>query len=103
MLSSLWSYDFLLTGALLLLTVLRCKSCGGSLSSFQYGVSSVHVTFSAQEEWQAMAAHGFLQRIGMQYHWKNRGYSKSVKHLGHVLLVVNITLCPKSPHRERLV
>ncbi|GJP32237.1 hypothetical protein CLOM_g16831 [Closterium sp. NIES-68] len=40
----------------------------------EYAVSSVHVTFPCKEDWQVMARHGFMQRIGMQYHWRNRGY-----------------------------
>ncbi|CAI7857216.1 unnamed protein product, partial [Closterium sp. NIES-53] len=40
----------------------------------EYGVSSVHVTFPCKDDWQVMARHGFLQRMGMQYHWSNRGY-----------------------------
>ncbi|GFZ09546.1 hypothetical protein Acr_21g0001450 [Actinidia rufa] len=38
------------------------------------GVSSVHVTFPIESEWHRMKEKGFLQRIGMQYHWKNRNY-----------------------------
>ncbi|KAJ4717578.1 Acyl-CoA N-acyltransferase [Melia azedarach] len=37
-------------------------------------VSSVHVTFSSEDEWQKFKDKGFMQRIGMQYHWKNRNY-----------------------------
>ncbi|XP_057977601.1 uncharacterized protein LOC131164440 isoform X2 [Malania oleifera] len=37
-------------------------------------VSSLHVTFPAENESQRMKENGFLQRIGMQYHWKNRNY-----------------------------
>lgn len=37
-------------------------------------VSSVHVTFPSEIEWHQMREHGFLQRTGMQYHWKNRNY-----------------------------
>ncbi|KAL5714693.1 hypothetical protein ACHQM5_016619 [Ranunculus cassubicifolius] len=37
-------------------------------------ISSVHVTFPSEAEWHQMREHGFLQRIGMQYHWKNRNY-----------------------------
>ncbi|CAI5954889.1 unnamed protein product [Closterium sp. NIES-64] len=44
----------------------------------EYGVSSVHVTFPCKDDWQVMARHGFLQRMGMQYHWSNRGYGRWV-------------------------
>ncbi|XP_020253009.1 uncharacterized protein LOC109830220 isoform X2 [Asparagus officinalis] len=37
-------------------------------------VSSLHVTFPSETEWQKMKSFGFLQRTGMQYHWKNRNY-----------------------------
>lgn len=38
------------------------------------GVSSLHVTFSTVNEWQALGAAGFLLREGRQFHWENRGY-----------------------------
>ncbi|OMO83160.1 hypothetical protein CCACVL1_11533 [Corchorus capsularis] len=37
-------------------------------------VSSLHITFSSESEWRKLKDKGFLQRIGMQYHWKNRNY-----------------------------
>ncbi|OVA11621.1 Protein of unknown function DUF482 [Macleaya cordata] len=40
----------------------------------KYQVSSLHVTFPSENEWLKMKEHEFLQRIGMQYHWKNRNY-----------------------------
>ncbi|XP_047315723.1 uncharacterized protein LOC124919516 [Impatiens glandulifera] len=36
--------------------------------------SSLHVTFPSEGESQKMKDKGFLQRIGMQYHWENRNY-----------------------------
>lgn len=36
--------------------------------------SSCHVTFCREEEWQRLAQHGFLRRLGQQYHWHNEGY-----------------------------
>lgn len=41
----------------------------------QLDVSSVHVTFAAQDEWEILAKHGFLQRTDQQYHWRNEGYA----------------------------
>jgi predicted N-acyltransferase len=41
----------------------------------RHKVSSVHVTFPTEGDWERFAAAGFLQRIGQQYHWENRGYS----------------------------
>ncbi|XP_061363535.1 uncharacterized protein LOC133307126 isoform X2 [Gastrolobium bilobum] len=37
-------------------------------------ISSLHVTFPSENEWQKFTEKGFLPRIGMQYHWKNRNY-----------------------------
>lgn len=38
-------------------------------------LSSVHVTFCAEAEWQALGAAGWLQRLGTQFHWDNAGYA----------------------------
>lgn len=40
----------------------------------KFQISSLHVTFPSEAEWHGMKEKGFLQRIGMQYHWKNRNY-----------------------------
>eukprot|EP00252_Welwitschia_mirabilis_P010962 TRINITY_DN2468_c0_g1_i3.p1 TRINITY_DN2468_c0_g1~~TRINITY_DN2468_c0_g1_i3.p1 ORF type:complete len:433 (+),score=76.89 TRINITY_DN2468_c0_g1_i3:280-1578(+) len=37
-------------------------------------ISSFHATFLSESECEKLRHFGFLQRIGMQYHWKNRGY-----------------------------
>ncbi|HTW29301.1 MAG TPA: GNAT family N-acetyltransferase [Acetobacteraceae bacterium] len=37
-------------------------------------LSSVHVTFCREAEWQALGETGWLQRLGMQFHWENDGY-----------------------------
>ena len=37
-------------------------------------LSSVHVTFMPEEEWELCAALGYLQRIDQQFHFENRGY-----------------------------
>uniref|UniRef100_A0A803MMF8 Uncharacterized protein n=1 Tax=Chenopodium quinoa TaxID=63459 RepID=A0A803MMF8_CHEQI len=53
-----------------------------------FQVSSMHVTFPNESQWQRMKEKGFLQRIGMQYHWKNRNYKKiglSGKYCNHLL------------------
>jgi hypothetical protein len=39
------------------------------------GVSSLHVTFPTHAEWTRLGDAGFLQRIGLQYIWENRGYA----------------------------
>uniref|UniRef100_A0A0D9W3Y7 Pentatricopeptide repeat-containing protein n=1 Tax=Leersia perrieri TaxID=77586 RepID=A0A0D9W3Y7_9ORYZ len=37
-------------------------------------LSSLHVTFPSEGEFSTLKDSGFLQRIGMQYHWRNRNY-----------------------------
>jgi predicted N-acyltransferase len=37
--------------------------------------SSTHATFCTEEEWRALGECGWLQRIGTQFHWHNRGYA----------------------------
>jgi predicted N-acyltransferase len=39
------------------------------------GLSSVHVTFCSEEEWNTLGAAGWLQRTGMQFHWENNDYA----------------------------
>jgi uncharacterized protein len=41
----------------------------------RHKVSSVHVTFPTRGEWERLAAAGFLQRTGQQFHWENAGYA----------------------------
>jgi len=38
------------------------------------GVSSLHVTFPTEDEWDAFGDAGYLQRIGQQFHWENKGF-----------------------------
>jgi len=38
------------------------------------GVSSLHVTFNTEEEWEEMRERGFLARTGVQFHWENHDY-----------------------------
>ncbi|OYW92045.1 MAG: GNAT family N-acetyltransferase, partial [Caulobacterales bacterium 32-67-6] len=48
---------------------------GGALTLCQQmGVSSVHINFPPQAEWDWLGAQGLAQRQGQQYHWFNRGY-----------------------------
>mgnify|MGYP005810899863 FL=1 len=47
-----------------------------------HGLSSVHVTFCTEEEWQGLGDAGWLQRLGMQFHWENRGYKSFDDFLG---------------------
>ncbi len=48
----------------------------------QIDVSSVHVTFCTQPDWEALGEAGWLQRIGMQFHWSNNGYATFDDFLG---------------------
>jgi predicted N-acyltransferase len=45
-------------------------------------VSSVHVTFCTKEEWEALGECGWLQRVGVQFHWHNQGYGGFEDFLG---------------------
>lgn len=45
-------------------------------------ISSIHVTFCGESEQEALAAQGFLPRLGVQYHWTNRGYGSFDDFLG---------------------
>ncbi len=38
-------------------------------------LSSAHVTFPGEGEWQHLGKAGWLQRTGQQFHWDNRGYA----------------------------
>jgi uncharacterized protein len=38
------------------------------------GFSSVHVTFCTEPEWAALGEAGWLQRMGVQFHWENAGF-----------------------------
>ena len=44
------------------------QACG------ELSLSSVHVTFCREAEYEALGTQGWLQRIGMQFHWENAGY-----------------------------
>ncbi len=38
-------------------------------------LSSVHATFCTEAEWRELGQSGWLQRLGMQFHWYNEGYT----------------------------
>lgn len=45
----------------------------------QFGVSSLHINFTTEEEFEALGAgHGYLQRTGIQYHWYNQDVTRSL-------------------------
>ncbi len=54
---------------------LAIQLAGASLTlAQQRRASSVHVTFPTEDEWTRLGEAGWIQRIGMQYHWTNDGY-----------------------------
>jgi predicted N-acyltransferase len=40
----------------------------------ELGLSSVHATFCTEAEWTTLGEAGWLRRMGMQFHWDNKGY-----------------------------
>ncbi len=40
----------------------------------QAGLSSAHLTFLPEDEWEALGGLGFLKRTDQQFHWYNEGY-----------------------------
>jgi len=38
-------------------------------------ISSVHATFCTEADWKRFGEHGWLLRLGQQYHWHNDGYT----------------------------
>lgn len=40
----------------------------------QSGVSSLHITFATQTDWEMLGAKGYLLRTGEQFHWHNNDY-----------------------------
>ena len=50
--------------------------------ALQHRVSSVHVTFPTESDWNMLGEAGWLQRVGQQYHWENRGYGSFDDFLG---------------------
>jgi predicted N-acyltransferase len=48
----------------------------------ELGLSSVHATFCTEPEYQALGNAGWLQRLGVQYHWQNDSYASFDDFLG---------------------
>jgi hypothetical protein len=48
----------------------------------QGGASSVHVTFASEAQCAELAPLGYMTRVGLQYHWHNRGYGSFADFLG---------------------
>ncbi|WP_439574958.1 GNAT family N-acetyltransferase [Phreatobacter sp.] len=47
---------------------------GAAQVARQLGVSSLHVTFCPEDEWEVMGLAGYLQRTDTQFHFVNDGY-----------------------------
>ncbi len=43
--------------------------------SRRLGLSSVHVTFTTEAQWEQLKGFGYLQRTDQQFHWINAGYN----------------------------
>ncbi len=52
------------------------QACG------ELDMSSVHATFCTRAEWDELGEAGWLQRLGMQFHWDNAGYAAFDDFLG---------------------
>jgi hypothetical protein len=48
----------------------------------ELNLSSVHATFCSEADWAAFRDAGWLQRMGMQFHWENDGYATFDDFLG---------------------
>ena len=48
----------------------------------EHEISSVHVNFCHEDEAEALAEVGFLERKGFQYKWRNHGYETFADYLG---------------------
>ncbi len=54
--------------------VLSALAQGLMAATAHHEASSVHVTFLPESDWATLGSLGFLQRIGVQFHWENRDY-----------------------------
>ena len=70
------------------LLVARMPAAGAALGQAlvqacgELDLSSVHATFCTEAEWEALGEAGWLQRLGMQFHWENAGYASFDDFLG---------------------
>jgi predicted N-acyltransferase len=61
----------------------RCCTGARATAARWLQVSSVHLTFNSEAEWQLAArAPGWLSRMGVQFHWCNPGYGSFDDFLG---------------------
>ena len=56
-------------------TVRQALLQGAIALTERLGVSSLHVNFPTEDDWEAMGEAGLLQRQDMQYVWRNDGYA----------------------------
>ncbi len=54
--------------------VMRTMAAALSQACRELQLSSVHVTFCQAEDYEQLGEAGWLQRLGMQFHWENAGY-----------------------------
>ena len=52
----------------------KLLAAAGATLARQSGVSSLHVTFTTEDEWKLLGAADYLQRTDQQYHFVNDGY-----------------------------
>ena len=49
----------------------------------QQQLSSLHILFTQEDDTRRLREHGLLMRMGVQFHWHNRGYKDFEDYLGH--------------------
>lgn len=52
----------------------RTLATGAIALAKRHEVSSLHMTFPSEQEWQVLGACDYLQRMGKQFHFVNEGY-----------------------------
>ena len=52
----------------------RLLAAAGTALAGKLGVSSLHVTFATEADWQVLGEAGYLQRTDQQFHFVNEGY-----------------------------
>jgi predicted N-acyltransferase len=54
-----------------------CSALAGALAQATEALdlSSCHVTFCTEDEWNTLGEAGWLRRLGTQFHWHNNGYA----------------------------
>ena len=56
----------------------------GAAAVEQLSVSSLHINFPSETEWQEAGQLGYLLRADRQFHWENRGYGSFEEFLGEL-------------------